>query len=1153
MTQSAPSGLSEQRLQALHQASTALATQLAEADRVLDEVLDTAVTLIGAGAALCRWEPESGLLRTARTRGLSGFRTDLKPGVGIVGRTFELRTPVIVNDYPNWEHAVRPSLNDTACGLGVPLIRGGVCVGVIAFLEQAGSTKHFTDDDARIAMLFADQVAVVLSAADALEQQRWAAQHDALTGLENRTAFQERLQHAIEGAAYTASPIAMMMMDLDRFKEINDTLGHQAGDLLLQQIGPRLRGMLRKQDTLARLGGDEFAMLLPGTDAAGAQELAERVQRALQQPFDLEGASIEIGGSIGIVCYPDHGIDADSLLRRADVAMYMSKEGSSGWALYSPERDHNTPERLALVTDLRRAIDRDELVLYYQPQVDVRTGTLYGVEALVRWTHPERGLLGPNTFIQLAEQTRLIGPLTQWAIRAALRQLTFFESKGLRLQVAVNLAASDLQDSAFPERVAELLRECGVAPSRLQLEITEGSLLADPRRARESLARLRALGVLVAIDDFGTGYSSLSYLQRLPVDELKIDRSFVGDMASDAGARAIVRAIIDLADDLGLRVVAEGVEDPATWEVLAALGCDVAQGYYFSPPVSAAELVQTWGDGSPARRFDDGGNTRIESALSERVRDRRARLTAEEEFIARKRAEQALKESEERLRLAIEAAEVATWDWDLLKDRITWSGGNSKLFGTLPDAGDGDSSAFLARVHADDRQLVVDAIDAAVRHSGELYVEHRIVAVDSSVHWIQCKGRVLRDVAGRPVRLLGTDADITERKAAELQRERLLQAEKLRALGQMASGIAHELTQSLLLIAGNGELAGKALAEPQADLVFAREALETMTRAAMNGGETVKRLLTFASSHEEADAELVRLKTVLDEVAQLTAAYWRDDAQSEGRPISMLVEADEDAAILGWETGLQEALITLVLNSVDALPRGGEIRMSAHRVHDQVQLQVTDSGEGMTPEVQARIFEPFFTTKGARGTGLGLAQVFGIVERHQGRVEVDSAPGRGTTVRLILPLAPGIDTRTGSEIYTLAESREDRPLRILAVDDEPLIGKMMVRLLRGDKHVVETASSGEQALQLLEEQPFDVLITDVGMGAGMNGWELAEHARKRWSRMALVLATGWGAAIDPLEARAKGISAVLAKPYRPEELKHVLAQFSAGEGLPEAA
>jgi CheY-like chemotaxis protein len=384
--------------------------------------------------------------------------------------------------------------------------------------------------------------------------------------------------------------------------------------------------------------------------------------------------------------------------------------------------------------------------------------------------------------------------------------------------------------------------------------------------------------------------------------------------------------------------------------------------------------------------------------------------------------------------------------------------------------------------------------------------------------------------------MLGTDVDVTERKESEQQREALANTEKLRALGQMASGIAHDLNQSLLLIAGNGDMARKALDQPVADLVFAREALDTMTQAAVEGGESVKRLLTFGRAQPEGNAEPVNLEAMLHEVARLTSPRWRDASQVEGRPISLHVDAEPNATIVGWPAGLRHALTNLVFNAVDALPGGGSIHLSVRRLNEDVVVEVADSGVGMSPEVQARIFEPFFTTKGNRGTGLGLAQVFGIVERHAGRIEVHSAPQQGTTMRISLPWVAGIAPAS----VRVADPVATRRLRILAVDDEPLIGKMVARLVRHSGHVVVTATSGEEALERLRDEVFDVVVSDVGMGAGMNGWELAEHVQRQWPHLGFVLATGWGAQIDPVEARAKGIDAVLAKPYRPDELLSTL-------------
>jgi diguanylate cyclase (GGDEF)-like protein len=416
----------------------------------------------------------------------------------------------------------------------------------------------------------------------ALEHQ---ALHDALTDLPNRVLLHDRLQQAIRAAQRDKASVALLIMDLDRFKDVNDTFGHRIGDLLLEELGERLGSVLRSSDTIARLGGDEFGVLLPSANFEDARQIAQRLLDLLEQPFSLGGLQLEIDASIGMALAPDHGADADTLLRRADVAMYVAKRGNSGYALYTADQDQHSPMRLALVAELRRAIDQDELSLYFQPKVSLATGRVTCAEALVRWEHPQHGLLSPDLFVPIAEQTGLIRPLSRWVLDAALRQVNSWRREGLDLAVAVNLSMRNLHDPEIADMIRQGLNRWNVPPSCLTIEITESSLMADAARAMEVLTRLRGMGVSISIDDFGTGYSSLTYLKRLPVHELKIDKSFVAHMASDENDLAIVRSTIGLAHDLGLRVVAEGVEDQGTWELLGSLGCDIAQGYYISRPL----------------------------------------------------------------------------------------------------------------------------------------------------------------------------------------------------------------------------------------------------------------------------------------------------------------------------------------------------------------------------------------------------------------------------------------------------------------------------------------------------------------------------------------------------------------------------------------
>jgi len=424
-----------------------------------------------------------------------------------------------------------------------------------------------------------------------LERQ---ALFDTLTGLPNRTLLQDRLRQAILNADRQSLGFAIILLDLDRFKDINDTFGHHVGDILLRQVGPQLGEVLRGSDTVSRFGGDEFALLLPtATDAAGAVQAADRVLSALQQPFVAEGLSLQVEASLGIAMYPVHGADAAALLQHADAAMYQAKRSKSGYAMYSVGEEEASRDRLLLLGELREAIEHAQLWLYYQPAVDPSTKRIIGMEALVRWQHPRLGLLSAASFIPFAEQTGLIRPLGEWVLRTAIAQSAHWTRVGIDTPIAVNLSARDLPDPGLPERIAQMLEAVHVPPSRLRLEITESAVMSDPARSLEILGRLRDMGIELSIDDFGTGYSSLTYLRRLPVAEIKIDRSFVTDMLSDPGAAAIVRSTIDLGHNLGLRVIAEGVESEEVTARLASLGCDGIQGYYVSPAMPA-ELVAGW-------------------------------------------------------------------------------------------------------------------------------------------------------------------------------------------------------------------------------------------------------------------------------------------------------------------------------------------------------------------------------------------------------------------------------------------------------------------------------------------------------------------------------------------------------------------------------
>ncbi len=436
---------------------------------------------------------------------------------------------------------------------------------------------------ARFALTFND----VRRLSEVRERQ---ARTDDLTGLTNRREFYARLNNAIEGCRMRGTSFALLTIDLDRFKELNDTLGHYAGDLLLQQIGPRMQSVVRG-DAVARLGGDEFGLILRDSSAAAAA--AERINEALRRPFEIEGLTVSVRGSVGIAIFPDDAQTTDGLLQRADVAMYQAKEARSRYAFYSPDSNPNTRERLGLVADLKKAVEQGGLIVYYQPQVDLRTNTVSGVEALVRWQHPKLGLIGADRFVALAEQTGVMRELTTSVLDQALAQQRAWLDEGRELDLAVNVSATNLIDSAFLGEVRRLLERWRTPPGMLRLEITESVLIAEGARVHKVIESLGDLGVNLSLDDFGTGYSPLAYLRELPVTEIKIDRSFIEAMMSDRDTATIVRSIIELARRLGIEVVAEGIETAGQLELLRSFDCPFAQGYLFSRPLPA-QTVGRW-------------------------------------------------------------------------------------------------------------------------------------------------------------------------------------------------------------------------------------------------------------------------------------------------------------------------------------------------------------------------------------------------------------------------------------------------------------------------------------------------------------------------------------------------------------------------------
>jgi diguanylate cyclase len=431
------------------------------------------------------------------------------------------------------------------------------------------------------------------------ETIRRLAYTDPVTGLPNRIRFRELVKEAIVTGQREQRPIALLLMDLDRFKDVNDTLGHDRGDSLLLQVGLRLRSALFAPDVAARLGGDEFGILLTRLAATGdVKHVVKKLHDCLEVPFMIDGIPIVVETSIGIATMPEHADDADTLLQRADIAMYRAKQMASDYAVYTQEFNPHSHERLGLMAELRNAIEQNQLLLHFQPKVELRTGRIVGAEALVRWQHPRLGLVPPDKFILVAEQTGLIGPLTRWVLNDALTYCQDARRDGIRLQVSVNLSARSLHDPHLPKMIADALEATGAEPGQLMLEVTESAIVLDPKRAEENLVALSRMGVGLSIDDFGTGYTSLSSIKRLPVNEIKIDKSFVTNMLTDKKDEMIVRTVIEFGHNFGLTVVAEGVETKGVLDALAVLGCDEVQGYFISKP-QACDLLKSWFSTSP--------------------------------------------------------------------------------------------------------------------------------------------------------------------------------------------------------------------------------------------------------------------------------------------------------------------------------------------------------------------------------------------------------------------------------------------------------------------------------------------------------------------------------------------------------------------------
>jgi diguanylate cyclase (GGDEF)-like protein len=490
---------------------------------------------------------------------------------------------------------------ETAAAFGARFAREGRLRNVPVATDMLGGTRHFlvsaeTVDIGGASHVVTSMTEVTEAKQAALASERLAL-YDVLTDLPNRNLFTRRVREAVAAAAPTGRPVAVLVLDLDHFQDVNDTFGHPTGDRLLRAVGDRIRAAVRPSATAARLGGDEFGILLDGPSPS-ALSVAEEIRRALEPPFDLEGHAIGVSGSIGISFFPEHGENETVLLQRADISLHAAKTTRGGAVIYAAALDAHSPARLALSTELRRALAADELAVQYQPIIALRPGGRTGVEALARWPHPARGLISPAEFIPVAERSGLIKSLTEWIVGRAIAGARDWHYGDEEVGVAINISMQNLRDPTLPETVGRCVAQNGIRPSRVALEITESVAMADPERTLHVLVRLHELGVQLAIDDFGTGHSSLSYLRRFPVQTLKIDRSFVAGLMRDDASRSIVRATVELGHALGLQITAEGVEDEGQLRAVRELGCDHAQGFLIARPMNGADIPSWFASGS---------------------------------------------------------------------------------------------------------------------------------------------------------------------------------------------------------------------------------------------------------------------------------------------------------------------------------------------------------------------------------------------------------------------------------------------------------------------------------------------------------------------------------------------------------------------------
>ncbi len=1095
--------------QVLHEAAVAASGAVAPAP-LAQLVVDRARDLLGVeSTALYWWDETASMLRLLAEQGLQGFPSEQRgSGLDAASLAFQRRQPVVVERYPTWEHACPAAV---AAGvqsvLAVPLLVQDAPRGVLQ--ASALTPRLFTAEQVHLLTLLAAQIAPAIEAAHAhAEADRRRAEAEALADLARAAAAESdpeqilallaELSRRLLGADYAA----VALLEPDHTFSFHGMAGVRSDEWWTRRLpastsAAGLALAARHTVVLERLGDDPA---LPTEQAS--IHAAEQGRTVLCTPLTGQRGPL---GSLLLGWRTDVSLRAEAIrlvealadqagtaLDNARAVAELAANAEELWLLAS--------ERSAVIEQLPCGViivGRDgQLVHLNDAGHRILNGTGDGLAAVPTQPVARPGHASPTDQAISGPQALIARALSGEVVE---RQECLLQPPGAPSEQWLQTSAVPLRDAAG-EVIGAVAIFDDVTRER---ELMQG-LAASEERFR-TLFEAMGCGIVV-VSPAGAIVEANLAMQRITgrtLDQLQ-------GTAFDA---------------LGtVEHAAPAHEGP------------VARALRTGQPIRGVTLRLTRPDGQPCWLLVDAIPVPAPDGALAQV------VCSCIDVTAREQAEAALRASEEGFRLLVEAVK----DYAIIRldpdGRVaSWNAGAERLQGYTEAEILGQPIAQFFPADGSWDVHPSQALAAAATQ-GRWAGVGWCLRKDGSRFWANVVISALRDQRGHLVGFAQVTHDATEQREAERRREALAHAEKLRALGQMASGVAHDLNQYLGLVAAHGDLAHRALAATPIALDDLRESLDIITKAAMDGAESVRRLLAFARPGQHTAPEPVDVGAVLREVAKLTAPQWFDAAQAQGRPISLYVQAARHLVIEGWPENLREAFTNLVFNAVDALPEGGTICLRAYRQARTVVVEVADTGIGMTPEVQTRLFEPFFSTKGERGTGLGLAVVFSVVQRHRGQIIVESAPGQGSLFRLIFPAA----TRRRRRPAPPAPAAPCvRPRRILAVDDVPAMGRTVARVLSLEGHTVTVATSAEEALQRLRQEPFDLVISDVGRGAGMNGWELAEHVCRHYPGVWFALATGWGAQIDPEEARARGVRAVLAKPYRAAELQRLVADLAA--------